>query len=947
MTAVPQEVRRRRTLPSALRAAAAALGVAVAIASGGLTVLRPACAEEPRPRPPLTQTQPPVLSRAGPEAKAADYDAEELLEQPLVDVIVEGNTTIYDRAILHYVKSVPGRKVSQQQIKEDLAALINTNWFFRVTPTFRSTPEGPVLVFQVTEKPIIRSVEFVGNKKIKTPQLVAITGLTAGHGYDVAANREAAARLKRHYREKGYYFAEVTLAKGDHPDERDVVFEIDEGKKVKVWSIGFDGNDFISGPVLKTKLATKTVILWLVGGDYDPETIKNDATILTQYYNSLGFFDARVEPVETFSDDKSKVRVAFRIEEGTRFRVRNVELAGNEVISEEKLREKSKLKAGDAFNERLLREDMTFMKDQYDEQGRLFAQVQPVPRFLEESGWVDLVYHIDEDKPYYIGEVNVSVRGDHPHTKETAIRNQVNPYIKPGRLAKMSDIKRAQIALNGNQLWDRADPPSVNVNPVEGRDYMPGALIARGQAESGTGFQPVRPRSEAPERGAGRVGNPSYLDDLERVGRTRLDVLGPTTTEDGTATYNVDPDVIFRGQSPGDFVFRGQSIDAYGNPLPQDYLQGVSPQGDPFGDALRNPATPGFVDVNIDVTEARTGRLMFGVGVNSDAGVVGSIVLQEDNFDILRPPTSWSDVVNGYAFRGNAQSFRLELVPGTQVSRYLVNWQDPFFLNTDFSFGLSGFYYNRYYDDWTEDRAGGRISLGRLINRYWSAGAALRLENVQIRDVPAVAPALLNEVKGDNFLSTVRGTVTYDTRDSAFLPTQGHFVELAYEQGFGEFTYPRADVSGGQYFTVWRRPDGLGKHILQFRGQVGWTGDETPIFERFYAGGYSSFRGFAFRGVSPRDTGVSIGGQWLVLGTAEYMFPITADDNIRGVVFCDSGTVEEDVSLDQFRVTAGFGVRLTIPAMGPAPIALDFAWPILAEPFDEERVFSFYVGFTR
>jgi outer membrane protein insertion porin family len=53
------------------------------------------------------------------------------------------------------------------------------------------------------------------------------------------------------------------------------------------------------------------------------------------------------------------------------------------------------------------------------------------------------------------------------------------------------------------------------------------------------------------------------------------------------------------------------------------------------------------------------------------------------------------------------------------------------------------------------------------------------------------------------------------------------------------------------------------------------------------------------------------------------------------------------VTLDDFRVTAGFGFRLAIPAMGPAPIALDFGFPILSEAFDDERIFSFYVGFTR
>ncbi|MEZ6146338.1 MAG: hypothetical protein R3B91_13175 [Planctomycetaceae bacterium] len=152
------------------------------------------------------------------------------------------------------------------------------------------------------------------------------------------------------------------------------------------------------------------------------------------------------------------------------------------------------------------------------------------------------------------------------------------------------------------------------------------------------------------------------------------------------------PELVIRAQGGDEDVFRSQSIDQFGQPIPQDYLQGVSPQGDPFGNALRGPIQqqPGFIDIDVGVTEARTGRLMFGVGVNSDAGVVGSIVLEENNFDILRPPRSFADIANGTAWRGGGQSFRIEAVPGNQVSRYLVSWQDPFFLNTDFSFGTSG-----------------------------------------------------------------------------------------------------------------------------------------------------------------------------------------------------------------------------------------------------------------
>jgi len=68
---------------------------------------------------------------------------------------------------------------------------------------------------------------------------------------------------------------------------------------------------------------------------------------------------------------------------------------------------------------------------------------------------------------------------------------------------------------------------------------------------------------------------------------------------------------------------------------------------------------------------------------------------------------------------------------------------------------------------------------------------------------------------------------------------------------------------------------------------------------------------------------------------------------LHGVAFVDFGTVEENVTVNDFRVAPGFGARITVPAMGPAPIALDFAFPVSSADFDDEEVFSFSLGFSR
>jgi outer membrane protein insertion porin family len=364
-----------------------------------------------------------------------------------------------------------------------------------------------------------------------------------------------------------------------------------------------------------------------------------------------------------------------------------------------------------------------------------------------------------------------------------------------------------------------------------------------------------------------------------------------------------------------------------------------TPNGEPLQD----------LPLRILTDETQTGRLMFGVGVNSDAGVVGSIVLDEQNFDWTRFPRSWDDIRNGTAWRGAGQRFRIEAVPGTQVQRYMINFQEPYLLDSPVSLGLSGFYFDRIYTEWSENRLGGRVSLGYQITHDLTGSIAFRGMNVNIRNPITPTPPDLEKVLGNNALYGVGVTLAHDTRDNAFLATEGHLIELSFEQVFGSFRFPHTEIEISQYFKLYERPDGSGRHVLSLSGRAGVSGDNTPIFERYFAGGFSTLRGFRFRGVSPRVDNVAVGGDFQLLATAQYLFPITADDMLRGVVFCDSGTIEPTIKdwNQNYRVAPGFGLRIVIPAMGPAPIALDFAFPVLRQPGDQNEVFSFFVGFNR
>ena len=357
-----------------------------------------------------------------------------------------------------------------------------------------------------------------------------------------------------------------------------------------------------------------------------------------------------------------------------------------------------------------------------------------------------------------------------------------------------------------------------------------------------------------------------------------------------------------------------------------------------------------FADLDVTIAQTNTGRINIGGAYNSDNGIVGQFTVDEKDFDITAVPRNFGDILNGTAFRGAGQQFRLELVPGQDIQRYLVSFTEPFFLNTEFSFSASGYYFDRAYFDYDENRLGGRFNFGRRLTPDLSISAGIRLEQVKIDDPRVNTSPELNANLGESDLYIGNVGLIRDTRDHPFLPTAGSYLAATYSQAFGDFDYSRGDLEYRRYRLMYQRPDRSGRHTISYGTKLGFSGDDTPIYENYFAGGFSTMRGFDFRGASPSEGDVRVGGQFQWLNTLEYMFPVTADDMVKGVLFCDFGTVERDIEINKenFRVAPGFGFRVHMPAAGiGAPLAFDFAFPVSTADNDDEKVFSFYLGVLR
>ncbi|MGP1308983.1 MAG: BamA/TamA family outer membrane protein, partial [Phycisphaerales bacterium] len=185
-----------------------------------------------------------------------------------------------------------------------------------------------------------------------------------------------------------------------------------------------------------------------------------------------------------------------------------------------------------------------------------------------------------------------------------------------------------------------------------------------------------------------------------------------------------------------------------------------------------------------------------------------------------------------------------------------------------------------------------------------------------------------------------------------YTPTRGTRLELGVEQVGalgGEYDFTRLEFEHTLWLPIME--DYLGRRtVLSFRTKSGWIPQqgEAPTYERFYLGG-RNFRGFEFRTISPRSVQQNgspsdepVGGDFLFFFGLELEQPIW-QNILSGVVFLDTGTVINDPGFDDYRVSAGVGVRLRIPALSNAPLAFDLGFPIKKEETDEERLFSFSI----
>lgn len=441
------------------------------------------------PSVPMSQPMSPQMAQA--PARAASSTT--TLRTLVADVRVEGADDKAADFARSQLRTRKDREFEAEVVQADVRRLLTSGRFDDVRTFTQDTPAGIVVTYQVFERPTIRYIRYLGNRGLSDKALDKQDGLEVGDPLNRYAVEEARRKLEELYRSKGYSKAQVLVQEGDKPQDGGAVFVINEGHLERIADVNFVGNTIVSGQRLKTQIKSKPGWFYVFGGKVDMQTIDEDIERLTGYYRALGYFSARIGRELEFGDSGKWLTINFVIDEGPRYVVRNVSVVGNQQFAGEPLMERLELRSGDYFNLGRMNTDVNMLQDIYGGQGYIFADIQADPRFLEEPGQLDLVYSVEEGRPWRAGKINVHITGEHPHTRQSVVMNRLS--IRTGDLIDIREVRASERRLKSSQLFQN-DPtqgatPQVRVRPPELQEMV--ETIAEGESAAPRAYRGQEP----------------------------------------------------------------------------------------------------------------------------------------------------------------------------------------------------------------------------------------------------------------------------------------------------------------------------------------------------------------------------------------------------------------------------------------------------------------------
>ena len=722
----------------------------------------------------------------------------------------------------------------------------------------------------------IQAIEVRGNRIVSVDSILAKMKTKGGSPYSQKVLDED---LKRLYATG--FFTDVQIDLEETAAGPKVIILVTE--KPVIASFQFTGNRSFSEKKLLAIVKTKSKEF------LDHSRIRKDATAIAYEYHQKGYSKAEVTYDVEMREGNEAV-VLFRIEEGKKVKIKAVRIEGNTAFTDKRLKKLVKTKEDTLFTsghlkEEVLQEDLTRLEAFYQREGYLDVVVDHTIEEDKTGKRIEVIFVIDEGKRYLVGLVDFRGTVIFPEGElhKTLLMKEGSPFSREGLRQNIANIQK--------YYFDKG--------------YINAEINADTLFDEETGRVEVR----------------YTVVENELTYVRQVHIRGNVKTRD----------VVIRRELR---VLPGEPFDGQKLKRSRERLFNLG-----FFEEVAFDTTPTDIsnqnDLIVDVVEKKTGEFSFGAGFSSIDRVIGFVEIAQRNFDWQNPPT----------FVGDGQDLRVRGQLGANRQDYVVSWTEPWMFNYPVSFGFDVYRATRERSgvsgySFDQKKTGGDLRLGKVLGEFHRGDMMYKIEEVEISDVEPTASSALKAEEGTNTVSSLELKLTRDTRDNVFSPSKGHLAVGSVETAGGPLgadrDFLKYFVSSILYIAPFRP-----QHVLSLGIRAGAVHPydntaQVPIFERFFAGGTSTIRGYEERDVGPKDPSSRdpIGGEGLLVGNVEYTFPIV--EILKGAVFYDVGSVWSnlgDFGQGDYRSGIGVGVRVKTPI---GPVSLDFGFPLNPDATQED-----------
>ena len=409
-----------------------------------------------------------------------------------IDVQYTGPATISRARVLAQIRTKIGLPYSDTVAEDDIRTLYNTGQFQNVRIFGQPEGDGVKVIVAVQTRAMLNEIQIDGATRISPKKLRKNLGVklnTPLREEDLEKGRQ---KIVETYQAHGFNDVEVTV----HIEPIDAtrgtsraVYTVNEGIKGSITSVRFEGNAHFSDRVLRKQMKTrqKTIFAFVdKSGRLDETQLQDDLQKIREFYQNHGYVDVAVRDVRKERTSGGALQIVIVVDEGPLYHVGKISFVGYKATNEQKLRALLKMKEGDVYSAKAIKDDAKAMADAYGSGGYVDLTVIPESSPAH-GGLIDLTYRIEEGQRSYVERINII---GNTRTKDKVIRREV--LIAPGDVFNTVRVETSKKRLENLGYFSKVDTFPVDT-PVEGRKNLDIQVEEKrtGSLNFGAGFSTV------------------------------------------------------------------------------------------------------------------------------------------------------------------------------------------------------------------------------------------------------------------------------------------------------------------------------------------------------------------------------------------------------------------------------------------------------------------------